>query len=106
MALPFPGRPVTSELEAWGSSLLEVDGYVAGYAVRVEKGSLDPREMRDIEALVRDVEDLCDSIGEIRVEGEEESTRLNEFTIYVLALARLVRELASLAQRSGGPDTR
>ena len=106
MALPFPDRPATPELSAWGSSLLEVDGYIAGYAISVEKGSLDPREMSDIESLALDVENLCGSLEEIQVEGEKESALLNGFRIYVAALLRLVRELASLAQQNGGSGAR
>jgi hypothetical protein len=101
MALPYPDYPRTEKLRDWNSFLLDLDGHIAGYAIQVNDGDLNAREVPDLGSLVLEVENLCRSIEEIHPEGEKESGLLNEYRVYVAALERLVRELASLARQEG-----
>ncbi|MFI6689215.1 hypothetical protein [Streptomyces sp. NPDC050485] len=89
------------ELSDWGSSLLAVDGYIAGYAIRVESGSLDPREISDIDPLVLEVESLRRSLEDIRPQTREYIAPLEEFRCYIVALEALIHALALLADESG-----
>ncbi|MFF8835166.1 hypothetical protein [Streptomyces sp. NPDC015130] len=98
MALPFPGRPGSKELREWGFGLLSIDGHIAGYAIRVEKGSLDPREIPDADDLASEVGELSRSLEEIRPQNREDESSIEEFKQYVAALERLVCELATLTR--------
>ncbi|MFF2729708.1 hypothetical protein ACFVS9_17600 [Streptomyces sp. NPDC058008] len=98
MALSFPGRPAQKELDEWGSALLMVDSHIAGYAIRVEKGSLDPRGITEADSLVSEVADLQRRLRAIQPQIPAEENAYEQFVRYVLALQDLTRALAALAR--------
>ncbi|MFF4232821.1 hypothetical protein [Streptomyces sp. NPDC001820] len=104
-SLRYPDYPRTEELRDWNSHLLTLDGHIAGYAIRVGEGTLDVREVQDLESLVLAVENLARSLEDIRPQSQEDTDLLKDYRHYMAALERLIHELASLAHREGGAST-
>ncbi|MFC5805835.1 hypothetical protein [Streptomyces formicae] len=101
MAIPYPDYPRMEELRDWNSFLLDLDGHIAGYATRVNNGSLDAGEVPDVGSLVLEVENLRRDLERIRPERSEDADLLNKYRVYTAALERVVRELAALARPQG-----
>lgn len=99
MALPYPDYPRWDTLRDWNSRLLELDGHIAGYATRVNKGRLDASAIPEIHSLVLQVGTLRRDLAEMNPEREEDVDLMNGYRVYVSALERLTRSLASLASK-------
>ncbi|MEV7127673.1 hypothetical protein [Streptomyces sp. NPDC093260] len=97
-ALPYPDYPREEALRDWNSRLLDLDGYVAGYATRVYDGRIGAAEVPDTGALVVEAETLRRDLDSVTPHGADEAGLVSDYRAYAEALERMVRLLAALAR--------
>ncbi|MBA2806982.1 hypothetical protein E0500_005865 [Streptomyces sp. KM273126] len=101
MALPYPDYPQTEVLRDWNSRLLTLDGWIAGYASRVEGGSMEADAVPGVDDLISQVDSLRRDLDSFGSQVAAEGPLLEEYRSYVAALHRLITEIGILASTAG-----
>ncbi|MFC8711147.1 hypothetical protein ACFUCQ_14715 [Streptomyces sp. NPDC057197] len=97
-ALPYPALPRGEELRDWNSRLLDLDGYVAGYAARVRDGRIGAAEVPGTGALLLEAETLRRDLDALGPQEGDDAEPVDDYRAYLGALERMVRLLALLAR--------